>query len=436
MIHRSQRIRSKKKTRCTIKKLAALCMLFLIGIWLFAMRLIFIPRPAENNASDKLFNVKNASEKLNLKKSAKPPPINYIRSDTAGGQIKSVNTKREYKADETGSAANCSIYTENQRSTEEHHPDEGSLTVYCRRIYYRISVESYRKAGSIIIGVLSAAGGNGPSRRQSIRKTWANGRVGVFFIVAGPWTEISNEYKKYKDLVWIDEKEGYDGERSVLTFKTTSFISIVDILSKQIGKRYGYIFKTDDDSYLDISKLSKQIYTKKSHKAYDYWGWCKNTQVKPLRGPNDKWAVSYETYPEPIYPRYCQGAGFLISHKFSECMAGSGGLFQARYMPFEDVAIGLQAERCSITPRMAENPDQLRMYRANTARERDNVNFNKGKLNEKDLPTPNMVDKILQHRIHSNHDMEEHHKAALDPNYFSIHASIAEIKAEYDEESD
>jgi len=328
-----------------------------------------------------------------------------------------VAAKREYEVNQTGSMINCTSNTEEDFLIDDVHPDAGTFTAYCQKIRYRVPIESFKKAKSIIIGVLSGAGGIGPSRRISIRETWGHNRASVFFLVAGPWANISEEYETHKDLLWIDEEEVYDGERSVLTFKTASFVSIVHILSTQLHKKYGYIFKTDDDSYVDVRKLYKQLY-EVAHEPYDYWGWCQRKKFKPLRGTDSKWSVSYETYPEPMYPRYCQGAGFALSRKFVTCMAGEGSLAQARYLPFEDVAMGIQAERCGVVPTMIENQSQFRMYRIFSQEERNKVSLNKSQMDDESLPTADMTDKILQHRINSDHDMREHHKSVLNPNYW------------------
>merc|ERR1740124_388780 len=174
--------------------------------------------------------------------------------------------------------ANCTIDTKDEYFADDNHTDAGLLTAYCHRIRYRIPVESFIKAGSVIIGILSGAGGDGPSRRNSIRETWAHNRESVFFLVAGPWSAISEEYETQKDLVWI-----------------------VHILSTQLHKTYDYIFKTDDDSYVDLVKLRTQLYAS-SHEPYDYWGWCQTKNYPPLRGSDSKWSISNESYPEPMYP--------------------------------------------------------------------------------------------------------------------------------------
>ena len=79
---------------------------------------------------------------------------------------------------------------------------------------------------------------------------------------------------------------------------------------------------------------------------------------------------------------------------------------KSRFMPFEDVAVGLLAERCHITPNMIPDPDSFRMYRGSGRKqERDRINSSaaKGDRDELRLPTYDWsVSVVLQHRIGSN----------------------------------
>ena len=309
----------------------------------------------------------------------------------------------------TGAFANCTKHSE---TITPPHPDQHNLTLSCHKLPYRIPpITSSEK---IIVGVLSAAGGDGPVRRQSIRDTWAKGHS-VFFVVAGPWEVIQEEYDEHHDLIWIDEEEVYDGEKSVLTYKTMAFVKIVHYLSTSANLDIQYAFKTDDDSYVQVDTLHKYL-LEREHDEYNYWGWCQRKKLEPLRGENDKWAVSYELYPESRYPRYCQGAGFALSWKFIACAAGPGDhISNARFMPFEDVAMGLLAQRCGVVPTMVEDPKLIHMYRTDRTEERERVNQGLKKISFSKLPIPDMEGRIVQHRIYGAFDMEEHYKSVLDP---------------------
>lgn len=311
----------------------------------------------------------------------------------------------------TGAFADC----KNRKiTTAPPHPDQRSITISCHTLSYRIP--PFESLESILIGVLSAAGGEGPERRQSIRETWAQNHA-VLFLVAGPWEDIEEEYKTYHDLVWINEEEVYNGEKSVLTYKTMAFVQIAHNLSTSNGFNIKYIFKTDDDSYVQIPLLY-EVLLERDHEEYNYWGWCQDEEIKPVRDGGFKWSISYETYPESTFPRYCQGAGFALSWKFIDCAAGSKNhISRIRFMPFEDVAMGLLAFRCGMSPTMAGDKRLLHMYRTDRAEEVYRVNHGQDKIDKSMFPVPDMTGRILQHRIDGPWDMREHYLSIHDPDY-------------------
>ena len=181
----------------------------------------------------------------------------------------------------------------------------------------------------------------------------------MFFLVAGPWNQISFEFDMKQDLIWIDKKEAYSDSESVLTTKTSAFLGIVHKAAKQLSLNYTHIFKTDDDSYVDLRKLYHLLLSESSlTKTPDYLGQCGTKRLAPIRDLKRKWSVSADLYPEPLYPTYCQGAGFALSRRFVEC-AAEENLANIRYLPFEDVFVGLLSQRCNISP----THDHLRRFR-------------------------------------------------------------------------
>ncbi len=407
----------------------------------------------------------------------------------------------------------------NTQSKQTETPLPPTVTVSCHDMQYKIQTSSFDGKEEIIIGVLSGAGGSGPSRRASIRETWADsganyqrsfhnfdnryphedekknekknnksshdnsdfdysknkikeGKIRIFFLVAGPWDDqISAEYHKYGDLIWIDEEEVYEGENSVLPYKTQSFIKIMHEVVTMLDLRHvKYIFKTDDDSYVHVNNLytelieseneymentvespttaggdgntasdanenanassnassEQQKHKVKQKKDRDFWGWCQLEKFAPKRDASVKWPVSYELYPESMYPPYCQGAGFAISRKFMECAASSIGngndngndnshIANLRFMPFEDVSIGMIAERCNVDPIMVEKKRWINLYRTELEEEKERVREGMPKIDKAKLTRPIMLNRIVQHRIYDEWDMKEHHKIVLDP---------------------
>jgi len=283
-----------------------------------------------------------------------------------------LDSAEENIGNKTGSWASCSSPRKSfEREYKPNtswgkHRDSAYTIISCTRIHYRVPNYSLHAVQSseqrLAIGVLSGASGEGPSRRKSIRSTWASGRSNVLFVVAGPWSQIEEEYETHGDLLWLDMNEIYTTEISHLTFKTESFFSILfeRVMSK--SESIQYLFKTDDDSYVALDKLSNVLFKQDWGDAgLDYWGKCKEGG-KPHRNQvvswKKKWYTPYEVYPESEYPPYCMGAGYALSRKFLDCAFGNDHAARTRYMPNEDVAIGMLAERCNVK---CTNDDRVRI---------------------------------------------------------------------------
>lgn len=323
----------------------------------------------------------------------------------------------------TGSFANCT--TPINEETTIDGPDSGTVIVSCKKIPFRAKLESFHSNINVITGVLSSAGGKGPERRQSIRKTWASDRNAVFFLVGGPWKEIEQEYQKHSDLIWIDEEEVYDGERSVLTLKTYSFFAIAYAAEEKYNYTYTHLFKTDDDSYVSLDALYDELrakdfgFTKQRKNTHDYFGQCQLKYPMVHREEEYKWPIRKTTYPEPWFPRYCQGSGFGISKDFLSCAVSQHHIANVRFMPFEDVAVGMLAERCGF---MTEWPftAKVKVFRYFSDEMKKRVRLGSKKTDDVVAPAACMTNKIVQHRIIDEFDMEEHHKSVLDPSYCNV----------------
>ena len=429
--------------------------------------------------------------------------INYNDKDETGAW--SNCTKQLLSSSLTSSSSSSNNNNNNNKHHYHHYHDQRITTVSCHTVQYRIkkshllqmkhNSNHYNNNNSIVIGVLSSGGYNntlGFLRRQSIRNTWGMNHTGIFFIVAKPFTSststsstridgggdsenvdinhheqhqpeqqqqqqseqqvlsLEEEYEQYDDLLWIDEDEVYNGETSVLTYKTLSFVNIIYDLVMEDHEENGndtssssssfvkYIFKTDDDSYIHVKNLHNHLLSStptSTTSQRDYWGECKTEQIEPLRSSDNKWAVSKAIYPERLYPKYCQGAGFALSWKFIQCAAssssGSGSssnnshIANARYMPFEDVAVGLIAKRCHIEPTNVENPNWMHMYRFDRSEEKWRVNQGLERMPKSKLPKPDMDGgRIVQHRIYDDWDMKEHHKIVMDKEKYDRESKV------------
>jgi hypothetical protein len=352
-----------------------------------------------------------------------------------------------YSPNATGSFQNCtrrSSSADEIRRSEDHpvtpstlsYPfteppliSSGNITISCHTIFFRAPSLRLYNSGPLIIGILSAASGSGPKRRNYIRSTWASSKYtnGTFFLVAGPWEDIRREFEFYQDMIWIDEEEIYQGEKSVLTFKTISYFVIAHMFgaaplqrddeSVAKGGGWQHAIKTDDDSYVNLKLLEEKLIRPAGefHNLH-YYGQCPQFQVKPSRDKTNKWPVTYQMYPEPEFPLYCQGAGFGLSRELVRTAVEGGHVENFRYMPFEDVSIGILAERCGRDKFHATMIPGVRVFRADTKKERDCVNraipmTECYKGDDSWPPDARMSHHLIQHRVDDREDMISIHKS-------------------------
>lgn len=109
-----------------------------------------------------------------------------------------------------------------------------------------------------------------------------------------------------------------------------------------------------------------------------------------------------------MYPLYCQGAGFALSRQFLKDSIEGKHIEHFRYNPFEDVSIGLLAERIAIIP--ISDPDLIRQYRSDEGETKMLASDAADQV--KLPPKATMLDKVLQHRVKTHFDMYAHHICA------------------------
>jgi hypothetical protein len=93
------------------------------------------------------------------------------------------------------------------------------------KVPYRVpsTLETDDKKHGMLVGVLSMP--TNYDARLSIRQTWAENRKGqVFFVVAGQWEVIEEEFYASGDLIWLDMPEDF----LLLTYKTQALFHALD----------------------------------------------------------------------------------------------------------------------------------------------------------------------------------------------------------------
>jgi hypothetical protein len=252
------------------------------------------------------------------------------------------------------------IVTDNEFSFE--HDDSHLTYISCVSVHYRFPASSMQGIkNSIVFGILSGRQEEtdldfmSKHKRDAIRNTWGQGNK-VFFIVAGKWNYIEDEYHKYNDIIWVDQPEIdkatiWDHKGS-LPFKTEIFLTVMSDHVIKENSNVEYFFKTDDDYYIDVDLLQERINVKNKDDEFDplnYWGQCIEKQI-PSRDEEDPEYTPYEFYPYNFFPTYCLGNGYLLSKNFVKCAIDKAHTERSIYLRNEAQTVGLLAEKCGIQP--------------------------------------------------------------------------------------
>lgn len=233
------------------------------------------------------------------------------------------------------------------------NPDSHITIISCVEAHYRIPASSVQNIENpLVFGVLSG-GKESKNRRDSIRKTWGKGNT-VFFIVAGLWEEVEEEYNAYSDILWVDQPEELmahptNSHQGALPFKTETFLIAMNDLVVKENSNVEYFFKTDDNCYIDVDYLKEQIISENKKKTVDYWGKCIENS-KPVRDEWNENYTPYRYYPYNYFPTYCVGAGYVLSPTFLKCAVNEGHVKRSPYMRNEANTVGLLAEKCGFQP--------------------------------------------------------------------------------------
>ncbi|XVF40063.1 hypothetical protein PTKIN_Ptkin01aG0082300 [Pterospermum kingtungense] len=193
----------------------------------------------------------------------------------------------------------------------------------------------------LFIGVLSAT--NHFAERMAVRKTWMQSSaikslnvVVRFFVALNPRKEVNAVLKKeaayFGDIVILPFMDRYE----LVVLKT---IAICEFGVQNVSA--AYIMKCDDDTFVRVGTVLKEIDGISSRRPL-YMGNL-NLLHRPLR--NGKWAVTYEEWPEEVYPPYANGPGYIISSDIAKFIVSQHGDRKLRLFKMEDVSMGMWVEQ-------------------------------------------------------------------------------------------
>ncbi|XP_020100470.1 hydroxyproline O-galactosyltransferase GALT2-like isoform X1 [Ananas comosus] len=197
----------------------------------------------------------------------------------------------------------------------------------------------------IFVGILSAS--NHFAERMAVRKTWmqsseikSSNVVARFFVALNPRKEVNAVLKKeaeyFGDVVILPFIDRYE----LVVLKTVAICEYgVHNLSA------AYIMKCDDDTFVRVDVVSRQI--KKIASGRPLYMGNLNLLHRPLR--TGKWAVTFEEWPEDIYPPYANGPGYIISSDIAKFIISQHANHGLRLFKMEDVSMGLWVEKFNST---------------------------------------------------------------------------------------
>lgn len=199
--------------------------------------------------------------------------------------------------------------------------------------------------------------------RNAIRQTWGSqsvvrGEVVLTLFMLGLAREASAEHKmlagenlKHRDLIQSNFLDSYDN----LTIKT---MVIMDWLATRCPTA-AYAMKVDSDMFLNIDNLVIMLQRPDTPKK-DYLTGYLMVDRPVVRSKDSKWYVSEEAFPEPTYPAYTLGMGYIFSNDLP------GKLVEASktVTPFniEDAYVGMCMKKLGLSPKSPPDPSQFRAY--------------------------------------------------------------------------
>ena len=135
---------------------------------------------------------------------------------------------------------------------------------------------------------------------RAIIEMYGGGPVGLETLAAA----LGEESATYRDIIQEDFVDSYNNLtlKTIMAFKWAS-------LKCTVAK---FFMKTDDDMFVNLNSL-KDAVTKYSFVLEKGIGGYCNLSREPIRSKTEKWSVTYEMYPNKLYPPYCSGTGYVTS---------------------------------------------------------------------------------------------------------------------------
>ncbi|XP_052445849.1 beta-1,3-galactosyltransferase 2 isoform X1 [Carassius gibelio] len=198
--------------------------------------------------------------------------------------------------------------------------------------------------------------------RNSIRSTWGNessvqGKAVLTLFLVGltggavAQHQLEEESRQHRDLLQSNFVDSYFN----LTIKT---MVIMDWLATHCPQA-AYAMKVDSDMYINLENLMSLLLSPNTPRQNYITGHLMRNEVV-VRNKNSKWYVAVELYPEPTYPTYLLGMGYVFSNDLPKKLVQAS----KKVKPFniEDAYVGACLKQLGVAPSSPPNPSQFKLF--------------------------------------------------------------------------
>ncbi|XP_052447115.1 beta-1,3-galactosyltransferase 1 isoform X2 [Carassius gibelio] len=205
--------------------------------------------------------------------------------------------------------------------------------------------------------------------RNAIRSTWGTessvqGKAVLTLFLVGltggseAQQKLEEESRQHRDLVQSNFVDSYFN----LTIKT---MVIMDWLATRCPQAT-YAMKADSDIYINLENLMSLLLSPNTPRQNYITGYLMLDRPV-VRDKKSKWYVSEKLYPEPMYPTYAQGSGYVFSNDLPEKIVE----ISKEVMGFniEDAYVGVCLKRLGFALSSPPDPSQFRLHMGQYKRE-------------------------------------------------------------------
>ncbi|XDV22203.1 hypothetical protein PO909_027152, partial [Leuciscus waleckii] len=201
--------------------------------------------------------------------------------------------------------------------------------------------------------------------RNAIRSTWGNestvqGKAVMTLFLVGltrgsdsekAQQQLEEENRQHRDLVQSNFVDSYFN----LTIKT---MVIMDWLATRCPQA-NFSMKVDSDIYLNLENLMTLLLAPNTPRQNYITGFLM-WKEPVIRNNKSKYYVSEELFPEPTYPTYVLGLGYVFSNDLPKKIVEASK--DVKYFNIEDAYVGACLKRLGIKPSLAPDPSQFRTF--------------------------------------------------------------------------